>query len=98
MSGLSIFFNTHSVQEASGRHPVVLPSKGVQAHRIAALIVFDMIDDRFDDAAGKTAGVADALSEHRRTFVAPAEFHDEAIPRVAFFVGASRPPSVRLAR
>src|SRR5688572_9861296 len=57
---------------------------------IAALIVFDMIDDRLDGPTGETAGVADALREHRGTFDAPAELHDEAIPHVAFFVGADR--------
>ena len=31
---------------------------------IATFIIFDVVDNRFDDAAGKTAGVADTLRKN----------------------------------
>lgn len=38
MSELSVFYNAHNGQATAGRHPVVLSSKGLRVHRIAALM------------------------------------------------------------
>jgi hypothetical protein len=63
-------------------------------YRVSAFVEFDMVDEGFDRFAGETA-FPDALGEDVAAFVAPAELGDEAVPDVAFFVGARRAVSVR---
>ena len=63
-------------------------------HWIAAFVEFDVVDKGFDRFAGETAFL-DALGKDVAAFVAPAKLGDEAIPDVAFFVGARRAVGVR---
>src|SRR5437868_2488717 len=60
---------------------------------IAAFVVFDVIDDGLDWLAREPA-VADALRQHGRALVTPAEFQNETIPHVALLVGALRAAAV----
>ena len=53
-----------------------------------------MVDESFDRFATETAFL-NALGEDVAAFVAPAELGDEAVPDVAFFVGARRAVGVR---
>ena len=53
-----------------------------------------MVDEDFDRFAGET-GFLNALGEDVAAFVAPAQLGDEAVPDVAFFVGARRAVGVR---
>ena len=56
-------------------------------HWIPAFVEFDVVDEGFDRFAGETAFL-NALGEDLAAFVAPAQLGDEAVPDVAFFVGA----------
>ena len=63
-------------------------------HRVPAFVEFDVVDEGLDRFAGEAAFL-DALREDVATFVAPAQLGDEAVPDVAFFVGARRAVGVR---
>ena len=63
-------------------------------HRIPAFVEFDVVDESFDRSAGQAAFL-DTLGKDVAAFVAPAELGDEAVPDVAFFVGARNAVSVR---
>jgi hypothetical protein len=63
-------------------------------HGVPAFVEFDVVDEGLDRFAGETAFL-DALREDVAAFVAPAELGDEAVPDVAFFVGARRAVGVR---
>jgi len=52
-----------------------------------------VVDEGFDRFAGEAAFL-DSLGKDVAAFVAPAELGDEAIPDVAFFVGARSPVGV----
>jgi hypothetical protein len=65
----------------------------VFGHGVAALVVLDVVDEGFDRLAGEAA-VLDALWQHARTFVAPAELQEETVPDVTFLVGARRAAGV----
>ena len=65
-----------------------------RGHRVPAFVEFDVVNQGFDRFAGKTAFL-DALGKHVAAFVAPAQLGDEAVPDVAFFVGARRAVGVR---
>src|SRR5207245_6280916 len=54
---------------------------------VAAFVKFNVVDQSFDRFVTEAAFL-DALGEDVAAFVAPAELGDEAIPDVAFFVGA----------
>ena len=62
-------------------------------YRVSAFVEFDVVDEGFDRFAGETAFL-DALGEDVAAFVAPPELGDEAVPDVAFFIGARRAVSV----
>ena len=53
-----------------------------------------MVDEGLDRFA-REAALLDALREDVAAFIAPAELGDEAVPDVAFFVGARGAVSVR---
>ena len=61
---------------------------------VAAFVEFNVVDQSFDWFVTEAAFL-DALGEDVAAFVAPAELGDEAIPDVAFFVGARRAVGVR---
>src|SRR5689334_5449490 len=63
-------------------------------HRVPAFVEFDVVDEGFDRFAIEAAFL-DALAKDMAAFVAPAELNDEAVPDVAFFVGARRAVGVR---
>ena len=68
---------------------------GAGGDGVAAFVVFDVVDEGFDGFAVEGGGV-DAFGEDGGAFVAPAEFEDEAVPDVAFFVGAGGAEGVGL--
>ena len=48
-----------------------------------------MVDDGLDGFAAEAAFL-NTLRQYRGAFVAPAEFRDETVPHVAFFIGSNR--------